>query len=298
MKSDQKIEQGPKVIVFEGGIGAGKTSANQVLRELFPNSVFIDEPLDQWNSVDILNKFYQDPKKYAYVFQSLAFITRLVRHMISRDYQPKVESIVLDYFKKLMGYHVFLVLLLFLVGHWFGVDLILALGISILLLAISLTLLVNSHPELRSALFNNDSAKIKNCDYIFLERSIYADKYCFAKNLFQQEIMNETEWKVYNLWFDTMVDKFKNEVRVDLFIYLKASPEACMNRIKSRDRKAESTIELDYLIKLGQAYDDWMKTIPDSKKLVVDMEQPWLGGKKKDYPHKLAELITDKLNQI
>ena len=39
-------------------------------------------------------------------------------------------------------------------------------------------------------------------------------------------------------------------------------------------------------------------SFPDSKKLVVDMEQPWLGGKKKDYPHKLAELITDKLNQI
>jgi deoxyadenosine/deoxycytidine kinase len=76
----------PKLISIEGNIGAGKSTLVRTLQEKYKDDsriVFLQEPVNVWESVKnaegktILQKFYEDPKKYAFSFQVLAFTTRL-----------------------------------------------------------------------------------------------------------------------------------------------------------------------------------------------------------------------------
>lgn len=62
---------------IEGTIGAGKSTMCRKLRERMPELNIIEEPVHKWVDVGILNAFYNDPKRYAYTFQTFTFLTRL-----------------------------------------------------------------------------------------------------------------------------------------------------------------------------------------------------------------------------
>ena len=51
---------------------------------------------------------------------------------------------------------------------------------------------------------------------------------------------------LYNEWFEPVLQTLPNLVP-DVIVYLRASPEACMARLKKRSREEESNIELEYL---------------------------------------------------
>jgi deoxyadenosine/deoxycytidine kinase len=75
----------PYIVSIEGNIGSGKTTLIHRLEERYGQDkqfVFLKEPLHIWNSVqdretseNILQKFYKDPKKYAFSFQVMVNIT-------------------------------------------------------------------------------------------------------------------------------------------------------------------------------------------------------------------------------
>jgi deoxyadenosine/deoxycytidine kinase len=73
------------IISLEGNIGAGKSTLTKILlNELSEINIdFIDEPVSDWlnimdkNDKNLLEYFYQDKKRWAYTFQSVAYITRL-----------------------------------------------------------------------------------------------------------------------------------------------------------------------------------------------------------------------------
>ena len=78
------------IVSIEGNIGSGKsTFINYLKRNLTTiegrRVVYIDEPVDTWNSVcdkdgdTILVKFYKDKKENAFPFQMMAYITRLAK---------------------------------------------------------------------------------------------------------------------------------------------------------------------------------------------------------------------------
>jgi deoxycitidine kinase/deoxyguanosine kinase len=76
-----------QIISIEGNIGSGKSTLLENLRNHFQyNSkvLIIKEPIEEWESIkdgegtNILQKFYKDQEKYAFSFQMLAFISRLV----------------------------------------------------------------------------------------------------------------------------------------------------------------------------------------------------------------------------
>ena len=67
----------PIIISIEGNIGAGKTTILEELKTRMGNSSyikFVKEPVDIWETVrdedgkTILEKFYEDSKKYAFQF--------------------------------------------------------------------------------------------------------------------------------------------------------------------------------------------------------------------------------------
>ena len=75
-----------EVTSIDGNIGSGKSTLMANLREHYkddPNVIFLKEPVDEWeqvkdeNGVTMLEKFYEEPEKYAFSFQMMAYISRL-----------------------------------------------------------------------------------------------------------------------------------------------------------------------------------------------------------------------------
>ena len=66
---------------IEGNVGTGKSTFLQKLKEVGLDVIF--EPVDIWTSIKndngktLLEEFYNDQKRYAYTFQSIAFRTRV-----------------------------------------------------------------------------------------------------------------------------------------------------------------------------------------------------------------------------
>lgn len=90
---------------------------------------------------------------------------------------------------------------------------------------------------------------------IICERSIYTDKYVFAKMLYQQGHIKEIEWQTYNYWFDT----FKKQTLPNTIIYVKTEPLICSERIKKRNRNGEESIAIEYLNHCHELHEEWLK---------------------------------------
>ncbi|CAM4534239.1 unnamed protein product [Leuciscus chuanchicus] len=90
------------------------------------------------------------------------------------------------------------------------------------------------------------------------ERSVYSDRYIFALNMFELGCINSTEWAVYQDWHSFLVEQFGHRVQLEGIIYLRASPQICMERLGRRGRVEEQGIQLDYLEKLHTRHEDWL----------------------------------------
>ena len=90
---------------------------------------------------------------------------------------------------------------------------------------------------------------------IICERSIYTDKYVFAKMLYQQGHIKEIEWQTYNYWFDT----FRKQTLPNTIIYVKTEPLICSDRIKKRNRNGEDSIAIEYLNHCHELHEEWLK---------------------------------------
>jgi deoxyadenosine/deoxycytidine kinase len=69
-----------KTIFIEGNVGAGKSTFLKMLTEYF-NIQVVYEPHEQWQDVkgeNLLDQFYRDGNRWAYTFQTYAFITRIL----------------------------------------------------------------------------------------------------------------------------------------------------------------------------------------------------------------------------
>ncbi|XP_073695772.1 deoxyguanosine kinase, mitochondrial isoform X2 [Garra rufa] len=90
------------------------------------------------------------------------------------------------------------------------------------------------------------------------ERSVYSDRYIFALNMFELGCINSTEWAVYQDWHSFLVEQFDHRIQLEGIIYLRASPQTCMERLGRRGRMEEQGIQLDYLEKLHTKHEDWL----------------------------------------
>lgn len=88
------------------------------------------------------------------------------------------------------------------------------------------------------------------------DRTIYEDAEIFARTLRAQGSMTEVDYENYTSLFKVMVDFLR---KPDVILYLKADPETLMGRIAKRGRESEKGIGIDYIRRLNDAYDDWMR---------------------------------------
>lgn len=74
----------PKIYFVEGNIGTGKSTFLSMIEKTYGDRFqVIYEPVDVWTNFkdksgkNILQYFYEDPKRFAYTFQNTAFVSRV-----------------------------------------------------------------------------------------------------------------------------------------------------------------------------------------------------------------------------
>ena len=102
---------------------------------------------------------------------------------------------------------------------------------------------------------------------VMQDRTIYEDVEIFAKNLHEMGNIDDRDWENYRNLFKVMISFLR---KPDLIIYLKASTDTLLTRIKKRNRSYEKTIDPEYLHTLNVTYDKWITSVLDIPVLIVD----------------------------
>lgn len=125
------------------------------------------------------------------------------------------------------------------------------------------------------------------------DRSIYEDANIFARNLYEQGLMEERDYRNYLELYNVMTG-FLNPP--DLVIYLRKSLPKLKERIARRGRDYESNIPDEYLINLNRYYDDWMLHYDQGKKLIIESDSLDFLNNPAHFD-KVAHQIVDALDQ-
>ncbi len=103
---------------------------------------------------------------------------------------------------------------------------------------------------------------------VIQDRTIYEDARIFAPNLHAMGLMTTRDYENYLGMFETLDSMVEPP---DLLIYLKASIPALVNNIQKRGREYEENLRLDYLRRLNEYYEGWIKTY-EHKLLIIDVD--------------------------
>jgi deoxyadenosine/deoxycytidine kinase len=194
----EQARKDKRYFVVEGNIGAGKSTFLKIINH-YLNAPIIYEPLYRWQNVNgenILEHFYQDPQRWAYSFQTFAFVTRIQE-------QEK-------YFKQ-------------------------------------------------------------DAPFYIVERSVYSDRYCFAKNCYEMGLMSSLEWKLYQEWFNWTVEHYTT--KPSGFIYLQTKPEISYQRLLKRKRPEEASVALSYFELLHEKHESWLLNSENLPVLVLSCDE-------------------------
>jgi deoxyadenosine/deoxycytidine kinase len=86
------------------------------------------------------------------------------------------------------------------------------------------------------------------------DRSVYEDAEVFALNLYNQNLLDDRDYASYHELYQVLTEFL---LPPDLVIYLRASVNTLIDRIKQRGRDYEQKINPDYLIQLNNLYEKW-----------------------------------------
>jgi deoxyadenosine/deoxycytidine kinase len=174
----------PYYFIVEGNIGAGKSTFLRLLTQYLDVHI-VPEPHEKWQNVgghNLLENFYVDTKRWAYSFQTYAFVTRVIEQEKSALQHPSRVHVI--------------------------------------------------------------------------ERSVFSDRYCFAKNAYETGCMSAIEWHMYQDWFEWLVSQYLP--KPSGIIYLKADPTICMTRLLKRNRSEEAGVPQEYLQQLHDKHEAWI----------------------------------------
>lgn len=101
------------------------------------------------------------------------------------------------------------------------------------------------------------------------DRTIYEDAHIFAPNLHAMGLMSNRDFENYKQLFELMEGLVGAP---DLLIYLRSSIPNLVGQIHKRGREYENSISIDYLNKLNERYEQWIKTYTKGKLLIVDVD--------------------------
>lgn len=93
---------------------------------------------------------------------------------------------------------------------------------------------------------------------IIIDRSMYMDRYCFAKTVHNMGAINDLEWEIYQQWFSWFMQHVS--LKPAGFIYLQTDVQTTLNRIKARDRIEEKDYPVDLQKRFHQCFEDFFIT--------------------------------------
>jgi deoxyadenosine/deoxycytidine kinase len=95
-----------KLLIIEGNIGSGKSTLLENLKQHYKNNqniLFLKEPVDEWEQIKdsegnaMLKKFYDNPEKYSFAFQMMAYISRLnILKQTLKELDPKQNYVLIS----------------------------------------------------------------------------------------------------------------------------------------------------------------------------------------------------------
>ncbi|MEZ4930082.1 MAG: deoxynucleoside kinase [Chitinophagales bacterium] len=104
---------------------------------------------------------------------------------------------------------------------------------------------------------------------VIQDRTIYEDAEIFAPNLHKMGLMSSRDFDNYKSLYNTIISQIKAP---DLLIYLKNSIPKLVDNIQKRGRDYEDNIRLDYLKRLNEFYESWIKDYKQGKVLIIDCD--------------------------
>ncbi|KAI8468469.1 MAG: P-loop containing nucleoside triphosphate hydrolase protein [Monoraphidium minutum] len=114
-----------------------------------------------------------------------------------------------------------------------------------------------------------------------MERSIFSDRMVFVRAVRESGWMGDVELAVYDSWFNPMLASSPSLVP-DGFIYLRADPKTCMQRLHRRGRNEEGGISAAYLESLHAKHEDWLGAGQGAQRYIdqqvarLSQRGPWL----------------------
>ena len=108
--------------------------------------------------------------------------------------------------------------------------------------------------NIQKAVENIDSTN-SNPQVIITERSVLTDKHVFAEMLYDAGNIDPLEWELYDSWFNVFGKKYP----VRAIIYVSTSSGTSKERINTRNRSGEESIDLEYLDALDRQHKKWIK---------------------------------------
>lgn len=118
---------------------------------------------------------------------------------------------------------------------------------------------------------------------LIIERSVYTDKYVFAKMLYDDNQINEIEYQIYLKWYDY----FLKDLPPIYTIYMRTTPKICLQRILKRNRSGEQNISLSYLQNCHDYHEKWIYTNIDvTSTMIINANE------NRTYDHEYDDIIV------
>ena len=105
---------------------------------------------------------------------------------------------------------------------------------------------------------------------VIQDRTIYEDAAVFARNLFEEGVMEARDYRSYCQLYQAIAAALRPP---DLLIYLRAEVATLRARIAERGRGYEASISTDYLAHLNDLYERWIDGYDLSERLVIESDE-------------------------
>lgn len=127
----------------------------------------------------------------------------------------------------------------------------------------------------------------------FIQQDLFRQKvvadYVFAKDLiFAQLNLTEDEFNLYLQIYRLLDQRLP---KPDVTVFLQASPEILMKRLKKRKKDYEASIVPDYVLKVSQAYSQYFFQYNESPLLVINTTGLDFVNRQRDYEMLKEELM-------
>ena len=121
------------------------------------------------------------------------------------------------------------------------------------------------------------------------KKFMVSDYDIFKSLIFAKVTLGAEEYALYRKLFNYM---YKEVKKPDLYVYLHQDTQRLLENIRKRGRDYEQQIAAQYLEEINMGYVEFLKTIPDSNRLVIDVTNLDFVDRRTDYERVLDSLMS------